>query len=226
MNTPTEPAGILLVDKPRGITSFDVIRQLRRSTGIRKMGHTGTLDPMATGLMVMLIGKATKRAAELVKLDKVYRAEVTLGANSTTGDAEGELAPVSSIKPSRKDVDTVCHSFIGNITQIPPQYSAIKINGVAAYKRMRRGEQVVIPARQVTIYDLQVLEYSYPKLTLQIHVSSGTYIRTLAQDIGAQLGTGAHLTALRRLTVGPYKIDNALVLDGIDNTSLSAHLMK
>lgn len=198
------PSGLLLLDKPYGITSFDVIRTLRRQTGVKKIGHAGTLDPMATGLMLMLFGRATKKAAHLSALDKTYVAEMTLGANSSTGDLEGELAQVSDRRPDQAAVGSALQSFIGKNLQVPSQYSAIKVNGVRAYKLARAGKTVVMPPRQVEIHSIKLLSYEYPVVRFEASVSSGTYIRSLAQDIGEKLGTGAHLSNLRRISVGPY----------------------
>lgn len=219
-------SGLLLIDKPKGITSFDIIRVLRRSIGIRKIGHAGTLDPMASGLMIMLVGRATKRADEFIKLDKTYHAEITLGATSTTGDAEGELTAISSDVPERDQVASTLERFTGAVTQTPPAYSAIKIKGVAAYKRARRGEVVDIPERRVIVYRLELLSYEYPRITVRAHVSSGTYIRTLAEDIGLALKVGAHLTALRREEVGGYGISQAHQLDSVTAARLPSQFIK
>lgn len=224
--TPAHPAGLLLIDKPSGISSFDVIRRLRRQTGIKKAGHAGTLDPMATGLMLILVGSATKQADRLLKQDKSYRTTIRLGATSDTGDAEGELTSVSTIQPTLEEVQQTLKQYIGEITQTPPAYSAIKINGVRAYQRARRGETVEMPSRQVTIHRLDLIDYTYPDLTVEVEVSSGTYIRTLGEDIGKSLGVGGYLTALRRLTIGDYTVDGAVGLDSLTSENLSAHLMK
>ena len=205
--------GLLVVKKPTGITSFDVIRKLRKITGERKIGHTGTLDPMASGVMIMLFGTATKKAGEYSKLDKSYEAKITLGSTSSTGDKEGELTAVSKNQPSQEEVEIALKSFIGHITQTPPVYSAIKINGQEAYKRARRGETVEMPSRQVTINSIKLIDYTYPIVKLEADVSSGTYIRTLAEGIGAKLGTGAYLSGLVRTRVGDYSLDDAVTLD-------------
>ena len=226
MNSSAAPAGMMLIDKPQGITSFDCIRYLRRQTGIKKIGHAGTLDPMATGLMILLIGKGTKQADQFLKLDKTYVAELTLGATSDTGDAEGNIATVSDQIPTREQIDKAAQAFIGQITQVPPAYSAIKINGQPAYKRIRRGEEVVIPARTVTIYDLKIVDYTYPKLHLEARVSSGTYIRSLAADIGKHLQVGAYLSGLRRTTIGAYSLVDARPLDAITTDNFNNYLMK
>lgn len=215
--------GLLVINKPTGITSFDCIRKLRRTTGERKIGHTGTLDPMASGVMVLLFGSATKRAGDYSKLDKTYKAEVTLGATSSTGDAEGELSKVNDLVPTEAEISRALKSFEGQITQTPPVYSAIKIGGQEAYKRARRGEQVEMPQRQVMINSIKLTDYQYPVVKLEADVSSGTYIRTLAEDIGEVLGTGAHLSGLVRTRVGEFGLDTALDLSS-DREAVEAHL--
>lgn len=195
--------GYRLVDKPVGISSFGVVAQVRRrlsqSAGRKvKVGHTGTLDPMATGLLILVIGSYTKRAGEFSKLDKVYEAELTLGATSTTGDREGEISPKSSQRPAKDEIMKVLSRFTGEIKQVPPAYSAVKVAGQRAYKLARAGKQVQIEPRAVQIYSINNVKYSYPQLSFSVHVSSGTYIRSLAEDIGRDLGTGAYLSALRR----------------------------
>ena len=207
--------GILLVDKPAGWTSFDVVAKIRgqlkaeyRARGETptkrqlKVGHAGTLDPFATGLLVVLLGDATRQAGEFLKLDKVYEATIVLGQTSTTGDPEGEITPVYDLAPTPARVLEALEAFQGQITQVPPAYSAIKVNGQRAYKLARAGRDVEIPARTVTIHSIELLDYTYPHLTIRAHVSSGTYIRTLAEDIGAALGVGAYCSELRRLSVG------------------------
>lgn len=217
--------GLLLVNKPVGITSFDVIRRLRRSTGVRKIGHAGTLDPVASGLMLMLFGTACKQAMRLTKLDKRYAAEITLGINSTTGDREGELVQVSERIPRVSEVEAALLRLTGEIKQVPPVYSAIKINGREAYKRVRAGEQVEIPARQVTVYENRLIKYEYPQLEIETQVSSGTYIRTLAEDVGKILGTGAYLTGLVRTEVGKYRLEDAVALEGASPELVKASLL-
>lgn len=207
--------GLLLVNKPSGITSFDCIRNLRRRTGVKKIGHAGTLDPAASGLMLMLFGTACKQAERFSKLDKTYLAEITLGATSTTGDREGEIAPVSGTKPSREAVETTLVSFLGEITQTPSIYSAIKINGQEAYKLARKGQTPDMPSRLVTIRSLKLLAYDYPIVKVRADVSSGTYIRSLAADIGDKLETGAYLSNLIRTRVGEYALDDAVELDNV-----------
>lgn len=217
--------GLLLVNKPLGITSFDVIRQLRRSTGVRKIGHAGTLDPLATGLMLMLFGTACKKAELLTKLDKRYLAQIKLGEVSTTGDREGEITSVSHAAPTEEALLGALEAFTGPIRQVPSVYSAIKIDGKEAYKRARAGETVVIPGRDVTVYENKLLKYDYPAVSIDVKVSSGTYIRTLAQDIGEALGTGAYLTGLVRTEVGEYRLGDAVELDAADEALVSAKLI-
>lgn len=216
--------GILLIDKPDDMTSFGVVARIRRvltqaAQKKVKVGHTGTLDPFATGLMILVIGKECKNAEHYSKLDKVYEATIRLGQTSTTGDTEGELTPVSDVVPTIEAVEAAIESFRGEIQQRPPIFSAIKINGQRAYKLARDGKEVEIPLRTVTIHSLDIIEYSYPELKIRTHVSSGTYIRSLASDIGLALGTGAYTTQLRRTQINQWSIDQAQTLQdfGITN---------
>lgn len=209
---------VLLIDKPAGMTSFGVVARVRRILTQKygkkvKVGHTGTLDPFATGLMILVIGKECKNAGKYSKQDKVYEATITLGQTSTTGDPEGEITPVSDQHPSQSDVEGVLKGFTGDITQKPPIYSAIKIDGQRAYKLARRGEEVDIPPRKITIYSIDLIGYNYPEIKVRTHVSSGTYIRTLAEDIGKKLGVGAYCSQLRRTKIGEYDIQFAKSLD-------------
>lgn len=210
---------IIIADKPAGVSSFGVVARVRRQLSERagrkiKVGHTGTLDPFATGLMILLSGKFTRRAGEFSKLDKVYEANVCLGAVSTTGDPEGEITEqsVESI-PSEDEIRQALKKFTGQITQTPPAFSAIKVDGQRAYKLAREGKPVEIPPRQVEIYQIELLSYEYPKLRIRAHVSSGTYIRTLAEDIGKYLKTGAYVTELRRTRVGDFDLKNAIKIE-------------
>ena len=233
---------IILIDKPAGMTSFGVVARLRRVLSAQagkkvKVGHTGTLDPFATGLMIIVTGKACKDAMRYTKLDKVYEAAIRLGQTSTTGDPEGEISAydgtigdageVSSktaarrtdestqtsdysakrpAAPSLTQIQTVLAQFTGEIKQRPPIFSAIKVNGQRAYKLARDGKEVEIPKRTVQIYALDLLSYNYPELVIRAHVSSGTYIRSLAVDIGAALGTGAYCRQLRRTRIADYDV--------------------
>ena len=210
---------IIFVDKPSGMSSFGAVARARRLLSEReghkvKVGHTGTLDPFATGLLILLAGKATKKAPELTKLDKVYEATIRLGATSSTGDPEGEIT-ITDKKPkiSREKIIETLAQFVGEIEQTPPAFSAIKINGQRAYKLARAGKAVEIPKRKVTIYELELLDYASPFLKIRTHVSSGTYIRTLAEDIGEALGCGAYTTELRRTKIADYDIAELPLFD-------------
>ena len=217
---------IPLIDKPAGMTSFGVVARVRRLLSQRaggkvKVGHTGTLDPFATGLMILLVGKGTKRSNEFLKLDKVYEAEIVLGATSTTGDPEGEITQTTNHTDeiAKIELEAALAQFTGEIQQVPPAFSAIKINGQRAYKLARKGEEVIMPARTVTVYSLELVEYSYPVVKIRTHVSSGTYIRTLAEDIGQTLGVGAYCRELRRTKVGDYSVEQAASLNDLGITS-------
>ncbi len=215
---------IILIDKPTGISSFGVVAkvrgQLKTEFGHKvKVGHTGTLDPFATGLLILLSGKMTKKSNEFLKLDKVYEATLKLGYISSTGDPEGEIAEVAFSEHcgaseisgfyTLNTIKSALQKFLGKITQTPPKFSAIKINGQRAYKLAREGKDFEIPSRQVEIYSIEILDYNYPELKIRVHCSSGTYIRTLAEDIGKALNTGAYLTALRRIKIGNYDVKDA-----------------
>lgn len=208
----------MLIDKPAGMTSFGVVARIRRVLSRQagkkvKVGHTGTLDPFATGLMILVIGKECKNAHAYTKLDKVYEATIRLGATSTTGDPEGEVTLTKNVTaPSQEQVATVLERFTGPIMQHPPVFSAIKINGQRAYRLARDGREIEMPERSVTVYALELLAYAYPEVRIRTHVSSGTYIRSLAVDIGEALGTGAYCTALRRLSVSDFSVKNAQTL--------------
>jgi tRNA pseudouridine55 synthase len=194
------------------MTSFGVVARVRRVLSERagkkvKVGHTGTLDPFATGLLILMAGKATKKAMEFTKLDKVYEATIRLGATSSTGDPEGEITvQQTEVDYSRAQIEAVLQKFVGKIEQIPPVFSAIKVDGQRAYKLARAGKSVEMPTRTVEIYAIDLLDYVAPYLKIRAHVSSGTYIRTLAEDIGKELGCGAYCTELRRTRIAEYDI--------------------
>ena len=206
---------IILIDKPAGISSFGVVTKIRRELKEEfghkiKVGHTGTLDPFATGLLILLSGKMTKKSNEFLKLDKIYEAEIKLGFTSTTGDPEGEITEKNAkLIPTESEIESALKIFTGEISQTVPKFSAVKINGERAYKLARSGADFETPTRKVTIYDLEIMSYDYPLLKIRCHVSSGTYIRTLAEDIGETLKTGGYLTALRRTKIGNYRIEDA-----------------
>jgi tRNA pseudouridine55 synthase len=226
--------GALLIDKPAGWTSFDVVHKVRRmvessglnTTGKKRfpVGHTGTLDPLATGLLVLLLGSYTKRAPELTKLDKIYEATMRLGQTSTTGDGEGEKTTVSDHQPTQADIASALEHFVGDSMQTPPIYSAVKINGQRAYKLAREGKTVELKARPVHIASIELTSYQYPDATFTVHVSSGTYIRSLIEDIGARLGTGAYMSALRRTQVGPFPLTEALTMDALSPETLQQYV--
>lgn len=207
--------GLLLIDKPKNWTSFDVVAKvrgiIRGETGQKKpkVGHTGTLDPLATGLLVLTIGSYCKRASEFSKLDKVYEVEMRLGQTSTTGDEEGEKTEGGSRKVEESELLQVLRTFEGDSMQTPPKYSAIKVNGQRAYKLARAGKDVVLEPRQVRVNRLEVTGYDYPVVRFTVSVSSGTYIRSLVEDIGSKLQTGAYMSNLRRTQVGEFKIEQA-----------------
>ncbi|QHC67042.1 tRNA pseudouridine(55) synthase TruB [Rathayibacter sp. VKM Ac-2759] len=220
----TAPNGILLLDKPGGITSHDLVSRTRRRAGTRKVGHAGTLDPMATGLMILGLGPSTRLLTYLVGLDKQYEATIRLGASTSTDDREGET--LATADPGRVEaitaeaVDAVVATLTGAIEQVPSSVSAIKVDGRRAYARARDGEEVVLPARPVTVGAFDVLARreaeGFLDLDVRIDCSSGTYIRALARDLGAALEVGGHLTALRRTRVGPFAIDAAGDIDELD----------
>ncbi|MCP3821153.1 tRNA pseudouridine(55) synthase TruB [Streptomyces sp. A3M-1-3] len=223
MKSTTTPDGLVIVDKPSGFTSHDVVAKMRGIARTRRVGHAGTLDPMATGVLVLGVEKATKLLGHLALTEKEYLGTVRLGQNTVTDDAEGDItASTDATGVTREAVDAGVAKLTGAIMQVPSKVSAIKISGVRSYKRAREGEEFEIPARPVTVSSFQVYDMreavaedgtTVVDLVVSVVCSSGTYIRALARDLGADLGTGGHLTALRRTRVGPYKIDRARTLD-------------
>ena len=211
--------GILLLDKPQGPTSHDLVSRTRKALGTRKVGHAGTLDPMATGLLILGIDSSTRLLTYLVGLDKEYTATIRLGQSTDTDDAEGEVV-TSAATDQVSDADIVAgiRSLTGEIAQVPSSFSAIKVDGVRSYDRARAGESVELPARSVTVSDFEVLDTrridGLIDLDARVCVSSGTYVRALARDLGSSLGVGGHLTALRRTRVGPFSVDAAVASDG------------
>jgi tRNA pseudouridine55 synthase len=212
-------SGILLIDKPAGVTSFEVVRRARWALQIRKIGHLGTLDPFATGLLPLCLLEATKLTPYLMPEPKTYRAQVRLGEATDTQDATGEVVARCEALPTPEQIYQAASTFVGEVTQVPPAYSAVHYQGERAYRRARRGERMELAPRTVRIYDLTVNEAIIPEFTLTVRCSQGTYVRTLAQDLGEVLGCGAHLTALRRLAVGPFQVDEALPLAAFDEVS-------
>ncbi|MEO6067696.1 MAG: tRNA pseudouridine(55) synthase TruB [Gemmatimonadota bacterium] len=209
--------GALLVDKPAGVTSHDVVAIVRRVLGQRSVGHTGTLDPFATGLLVILVGKATRLSRFLDGLPKVYAGTVRLGQGSDTDDATGTLTPARPTthdpRPGRDQVAAALQEFVGTSDQMPPTYSAKKIDGERAYKRAREGKEVVLQPAAVTVHTADLLRYEWPDAEIRVSVSAGTYIRSLARDLGGKLGTVAHCASLRREAIGEFRVDAAISLE-------------
>ena len=224
-------AGLIVVDKPVGVTSMDVVRRVRRAAGHRgrkhwvKAGHAGTLDPLASGVVLVCLGRATRQVGRLMDLGKVYEGVVDLSAFTATDDREGEPQPVAvDHPPSEGYIREVLDDFLGVIPQRPPAYSAIHIDGQRAYRLARRGEAVDLPTRPVRIDAIDPLRYAWPLLTLRIACGKGTYIRSLARDLGTRLGTGGHLASLRRTAVGPYTVDHAVTLDRFERPLVQGDL--
>jgi len=205
-------SGILLIDKPAGVTSFQVVRRARRALGIKKIGHLGTLDPLATGLLPLCLGEATKLTPYLMPEPKTYRAKVRLGVTTDTQDAAGKVVATGAALPEPEQIYQAAAALLGEVTQVPPIYSALHCRGERAYRRARRGEAVELAPRRVTVYELAVEEVAMPEFTFTVRCSQGTYVRTLAQDWGDALGCGGHLAALRRLAVGGFRVEAALPL--------------
>ena len=209
--------GLVVVDKPAGMTSHDVVSRVRRLAGTRKVGHAGTLDPMATGVLVLGVDRATRLLGHLMLTEKQYDATVRLGVATTTDDAEGEVTATADPQVlagvTEARVREVLAGFVGDIEQVPTAVSAIKVDGKRAYARVRDGEQVELKARPVSIHDLTVHEVSLPEVRISVRCSSGTYIRAIARDAGAALGVGGHLGALRRTAVGAFDLHTARTLD-------------
>lgn len=217
--TPRKPRlaldGVLLLDKPLGLSSNDALVRAKRLLNAQKAGHTGTLDPLATGLLPLCFGEATKFSQDLLGADKTYEAEVRLGSRTTTGDAEGEVTDARPVTAGRDDILRILAQFRGDIDQIPPMYSALKRDGKPLYEYARAGQTIERAARRVTIHRLELLDCALPAepvMRLRVVCSKGTYIRTLAEDIGEALGCGAHLSALRRTGVGNLTLDGAMSL--------------
>ena len=205
----------ILIDKPKGITSFGAIRRLRRVFGIKKVGHAGTLDPMATGLLIVLVGrKATREQDRFTGLPKVYSGAIRLGETTASYDTE---TPVEESKPTdhltESDLEAARQKFVGEIEQYPPMFSAIKVGGERLYKKARRGEMIEIKPRRVTISRFDLAERRGSDVDFLVHCAKGTYIRSLAHDLGEELGVGGHLVALRREAIGPYRVENAWGLE-------------
>nr|WP_298250625.1 tRNA pseudouridine(55) synthase TruB [uncultured Halomonas sp.] len=209
--------GVLLLDKPAGLSSNHALQRARRLFQAQKAGHTGTLDPMATGLLPVCFGEATKFSAHLLASDKVYRTRVELGVVTDTGDAEGEVVERLVVPPlTAAEVEAVLARFHGEIEQVPPMYSALKHQGRKLYELAREGKSVERAARRVTVYDARLVSFEGSAFELEVTVSKGTYVRTLAEDIGRALGSGAHISALRRLATGPFGAEGMLTLASLE----------
>jgi tRNA pseudouridine55 synthase len=214
--------GVLLLDKPLGLTSNGALQAAKRLLQARKAGHAGTLDPMATGVLPLLFGEATKLAFLLSDADKTYLADVVLGVTTTTGDREGAVVETRPVGVMRDEIEEALSGLRGDIDQVPPMYSALKRDGRPLYAYARAGEAVERRPRPVRIHSLELLEQTAATLRLRVHCSKGTYIRTLAEDLGRALGTGAHLGALRRVASGSWRIDQAVTLDRLEAMPLAA----
>lgn len=242
--------GLILIDKPSGWTSFDVVAKVRgilrsnqssvisdqskQTTDNRqhttrspkvKVGHAGTLDPLATGLMLILVGSYCKRASEFSKLDKTYEVTMRLGVTSTTGDEEGEKSEGNNRRVEKAELIDALGKFTGEIMQTPHKYSAIKVNGQRAYKLARAGREVKIEPRKVHIFDIKLIDYSYPEVKFSTQVSSGTYIRSLVEDLGNLLETGAYMSELRRTKVGNFSIEQAISINDFDAEQINSILL-
>jgi tRNA pseudouridine55 synthase len=209
--------GFLLIDKPSGPTSHDIINRLRRITGVKRIGHAGTLDPFASGLLIVAVGReATREIARFVKMDKVYEAELRLGAVSDTDDRTGNVQlKINNYELRIEDIETVIRAFIGNQKQIPPMYSAKKVGGRKLYELARKGVTIERKPADIEILDIKILEFNWPSLKLLVHCSSGTYVRVLARDIGEKLGCGAYLGGLRRIGIGEFSVEKSVRVDGL-----------
>ena len=213
--------GIIVVNKPKGITSFDVIRKLKKILKTKKIGHTGTLDPLATGVMLVCVGRATKLASDLEAKDKVYIADFDIGYATDTYDIEGKKIAENTIEVSKENLEQSIKKFIGNIKQVPPMYSANKIDGNKLYHLARKGIEVERPERNVTIEYINLLDFKDNKAKIETKVSKGCYIRSLIYDIGQDLGTYATMTALQRKQVGEYSLENSYSLEQIEEMVLN-----
>ncbi len=211
--------GFLLYDKPRGIGSNGALQRVRRLYQAERAGHTGTLDPLASGLLVLCFGQATRFAGELLESQKTYLAEIRLGIRTSTGDAEGGIVEQRSVHAGRPDIESSLDEFRGEILQTPPMYSALKRDGVPLYRLARQGIEIPRAARAVTIYSIELVSMSLPDITIRVNCSKGTYIRVLAEDIGNHLGCGAYLSNLVRLGMGPFRLEDAVSDDALGSLS-------
>ncbi|MCA9675740.1 MAG: tRNA pseudouridine(55) synthase TruB [Kofleriaceae bacterium] len=224
-----EPCGVLVVDKPAGITSAGVVEQIRRCLHGARAGHTGTLDPLATGVLPVCIGEATKLAGHLIALDKGYEAELELGAETDTLDATGAITAEDRAGVAAVDEDALragLAAFTGDLDQVPPLYSAVKIGGRRVHQRVRDGEQVELAPRRITVHRFALVDYRPPRARVEVACSKGTYVRSLVRDLGRALGPGAHLTALRRTRSGQFDLGGAIPLDEVSPARIRARLIR
>ena len=212
MNMQNAISGVLVVDKPVGLTSHDVVQIIRKGTNIRRAGHTGTLDPRASGVLVILIGPAVRLSEYVSASDKRYQAVVRLGTRTDTYDADGRVVSTSPVNITEQQFEDALKQFIGTIEQVPPPYSAVKIKGRKAYEMAREGEEVDLSPRTIQVYNLELLEWAPPEAVIDVYCSSGTYVRSLAHDLGEALGCGAHLVGLRRTKSGRFTLRDAVPL--------------
>lgn len=218
-------SGFLLIDKPAGITSFDVIRKLRRQTGIRTFGHAGTLDPFATGLLIIAVNRYTRLLSLLENYDKDYTATMILGETTSTGDPEGEITEKKEITINQETIDAVIEKVLQTKSLKTPKFSAVKVNGKTAYSRARADEDFELPDRPSAVYSFQIVSYEYPILTYQCRVSKGTYIRSLSQQIAEFLGTIAYTRQLCRTAIGSITVDKALQLDDVSKDTAASQVV-
>lgn len=211
-------SGVLVVDKPVGLTSHDVVQIIRRGTNIRRAGHTGTLDPRASGVLVILIGPAVRLSEYVSASDKRYQAVVRLGASTDTYDSDGRILTTSPVHITEEQFESTLKQFIGEIEQVPPPYSAVKVKGRKAYEMAREGEEVDLEPRKIQVYNLDLLEWAPPEAVIDVYCSSGTYVRSLAHDLGEKLGCGAHLVGLRRTKSGRFTLREAVPLRKLRET--------
>jgi tRNA pseudouridine55 synthase len=217
-----EVEGLLLMDKPGGLTSHDIVYRVRRKLHMKRIGHAGTLDPMATGLLIILVGKATKASQYLMGADKVYEGTVRLGVTTNSQDADGEVMETQPVPAfTVAQIEEAMKTFIGDQYQTPPMFSAIKVDGVPLYKLARKGEEIEREPRFIRISKLEILGFESPDLRFRMHCTKGTYVRTFAHDLGRKLGCGGHLCALRRTVSGDFSVENAVTLDAFEALPLS-----
>lgn len=205
-------SGVLVVDKPIGLTSHDVVQIVRKGTGIRRAGHTGTLDPRASGVLVILIGPAVRLSEYVSASDKRYQAVVHLGTTTDTYDADGRIISTAPVNVTESEFQAELQKFVGEIEQVPPPYSAVKVHGRKAYEMAREGEEIDLQPRKINVYSLELLEWAVPEAVIDVYCSSGTYVRSLAHDLGTAMGCGAHLVGLRRTKSGRFTLRDAVPL--------------